>query len=56
VSLRIPPALKSQLYAIGILREKPQWRVLVDALDCLMRSLSATDRRRVRAIARSATE
>jgi hypothetical protein len=29
--------LKSQLYALSILRAKPQWRVLIDALECLMR-------------------
>jgi hypothetical protein len=53
VSLRIPPAQKSQLYALSILRSKPQWRVLVDALDCLMRELPDPERREVQKLAKS---
>jgi hypothetical protein len=52
VSLRIPPALKSQLHALGILRSKPQWRILIDAIDCLMRELPESERRMVRKIAK----
>jgi len=52
VSLRIPPTLKSQLYALGILRSKPQWRILIDAIECLMRELSEPERRMVHEIAR----
>ena len=53
VSLRIPPILKSQLYALSILRAKPQWRVLIDAVECLMRELPDAERRRVQEIAKS---
>jgi hypothetical protein len=52
VSLRIPPTLKSQLYALGILRSKPQWRILIDAIECLMRELSESERRTVHEIAK----
>jgi hypothetical protein len=55
VSLRIPPPLKSQLYALSVLREKPQWRILIEAIACLMRDLSEADRRRVHDIARRST-
>jgi hypothetical protein len=51
VSLRIPPVLKSQLYAISVLRAKPQWRVLIDALESLMRELTVAEKRRLRRIA-----
>src|SRR5579864_5260924 len=52
VSLRIPPTLKSQLYALGILRSKPQWRILIDAIECLMRDLPESERRMVHEIAK----
>src|SRR6266700_2475708 len=52
VSLRIPPALKSELYALSILRSKPQWRILIDAIECLMRDLSESEERMVHEIAR----
>jgi hypothetical protein len=45
--------LKSQLYALSILHAKPQWRVLIDALECLMRELPPVERRRVQEIAKS---
>ena len=51
VSLRIPPALKAQLSALAILRAKPQWRILIDAIDCLMRDLSDSERRTLQEIA-----
>jgi predicted DNA-binding protein len=51
VSLRIPPTLKSQLYALSILRSKPQWRILIEALECVMRELPESDKRMVRDIA-----
>ncbi len=44
VSLRLPPAQKLQLEALSILRKKPQWRVLIEAIDCLLDSLSETER------------
>jgi len=53
VSLRIPPVLKSQLYALSILRAKPQWRVLIDALECLMRDLPDSEKRKVHEIAKA---
>jgi hypothetical protein len=54
VSLRIPPALKSQLLALSIMQSKPQWRILVDAIECLVRGLSESERRRLRQIAKRA--
>jgi predicted DNA-binding protein len=54
VSLRIPPALKSQLLSLSIMQSKPQWRILVDAIECLIRDLSQSERRRLREIAKRA--
>ena len=51
VSLRIPPTLKSQLYALSILRAKPQWRVITDAIDCYARGRSSAERRLIAALA-----
>ena len=53
VSLRIPPVLKSQLYALSVLQAKPQWRVLIDAIECLMRALPESEKRKVLEIAKS---
>jgi hypothetical protein len=53
VSLRIPPTLKSQLFALSILRSKPQWRILIDAIECLMRELPESEKRRVYDIAKA---
>jgi hypothetical protein len=53
VSLRIPPTLKSQLHALSILQSKPQWRVLIDALECLMSALPESDMRKVHRIAKA---
>jgi len=54
VSLRIPPDVKSQLHALSILNGKPQWRILIDAIECLVRALPDSDRRRVLEIAKLA--
>jgi hypothetical protein len=54
VSLRIPPDLKSQLYALGILNGKPQWRILIDAIECLVRALPESDQRRMLEITKRA--
>lgn len=45
VSLRLPPVWKSQLEALSTLRNKPQWRVLMDAIQCLLDNLSDAERR-----------
>jgi hypothetical protein len=52
VSLRIPPMLKSQLYALSIIRSKPQWRILIDAIECVMRELPESEKRMVDEIAK----
>jgi hypothetical protein len=52
VSLRIPPTVKSQLYALSILRSKPQWRILIDAIECVMRELPESEKRKVHEIAK----
>src|ERR1700676_3519378 len=52
VSLRIPPTLKSQLYALSIVRSKPQWRILIDAIECVMGELSESEKRMVDEIAK----
>jgi hypothetical protein len=53
VTLRIPPIVKSQLYALSILRAKPQWRILIDALECVMRELPDSEKQKVHAIAKA---
>jgi hypothetical protein len=52
VSLRIPPDLKSQLYALSVLRAKPQWRIMIDAIECLVRTLPESERRMMQKLAR----
>jgi hypothetical protein len=42
--------MKSRLGALSILMSKPQWRVVVDSIECLIGSLSESERRTLRSL------
>jgi predicted DNA-binding protein len=44
VSLRVPVEMKARLNAITAVTGLAQWRVFVEAMDCFLRDLSASDR------------
>jgi hypothetical protein len=42
--------MKSRLGALSIMMSKPQWRVVVESIECLIGSLSESERRMLRAL------
>ena len=47
LSIRVPAELKARLNALSVVTGLSQWRVVVDAIECLRDGLSPTDRERV---------
>ena len=55
MTIRLPPDVRAELDAAGYVLGRPQWRVLVDAIQAYVGTgagLSADERRRVRAALR----
>ncbi len=44
LSIRIPSDIKARLNAVSAVTGLAQWRVVVEAVDCFLQSLSPTDR------------
>jgi len=56
LSLRVPPKVKKLVYALGVVREEPQWRVVSEAIARALEALPRRDQRRVqRLVNRPAT-
>jgi predicted DNA-binding protein len=51
VSIRVPSEMKARLNAISAVTGLAQWRVFVEAIDCFVRDLSASDRNLVAGLA-----
>ena len=47
LSIRVPPEVKLKLGALSIVKSTPQWRVVLESIECFRRSLSASDQRTV---------
>lgn len=47
LSVRIPQEAKLFLGALSVMQSKPQWRIVLESIECLRRSLSESDQRRV---------
>jgi hypothetical protein len=47
LSIRVPLEMKSRLNALSAVTGLSQWRVVVEAIDCLRHGLSPTDRQLV---------
>jgi predicted DNA-binding protein len=45
LSVRVPPATKLRLGALSVMQSKPQWRIVLESIECLIGSLSASDQR-----------
>jgi predicted DNA-binding protein len=43
LSIRVPEEAKLKLGALSVVRAKPQWRVVLESIDCLIQSLSESD-------------
>lgn len=47
LSIRVPAEVKATLNALSLVRSRPQWRVIVDAIDCYLRDRPEDERRSV---------
>lgn len=47
LSVRLPRKVRDQLVALGELRRQPQWRLIVEAVECYLRDLDADERRQL---------
>ncbi len=47
ISIRVPLEAKLKLGALSVMKSQPQWRVVLEAIECFMRSLSESDQRMV---------
>ena len=48
LSVRIPPEAKLKIGALSIMQGKPHWRVVFDSIEYRVRSLPASDRRKLK--------
>ena len=53
ISLRVPPEVRRTLSALSELQGRPHWRIMMDALDAYVQSLSPEERRMVAEIVRT---
>jgi hypothetical protein len=44
LSIRVPVEMKARLNALSAVTGLSQWRIVMEALDCLLRGLTPTDR------------
>ena len=47
LSIRVPADVKATLHALSVVRSRPQWRLIVEAIDCYLRERSDDERRSV---------
>lgn len=47
ITCRLPARTKRQLLALSMVRQQPQWRLLVDAVDCYLRELPSAERAQI---------
>ena len=50
VSVRLPADARDKLLALSRVRGQPQWRLIVDAVECYIRDLPADERRQMEAM------
>jgi hypothetical protein len=48
LSIRVPREAKLKLGALSVVKSQPQWRVVLESIECLIRSLSESEQRMVR--------
>jgi hypothetical protein len=47
LSVRLPVDARDKLQALSKLRRQPQWRLIVESVECYLRDLPADERRQV---------
>jgi len=45
LSFRVPAGVKATLQALSVVRSRPQWRLIVEAIDCYLRDRPEDERR-----------
>jgi predicted DNA-binding protein len=45
LSIRVPADVKATLHALSVVRSRPQWRLIVEAIDCYLRERPDDERR-----------
>jgi predicted DNA-binding protein len=43
LSIRLPTEVKAKLHALSLVRARPQWRLIIDAIDCYFRTRPAAE-------------
>jgi hypothetical protein len=52
LGLRVPAEAKAKLRALSVVRSRPQWRLLSDAIECYLRERPAAERKLVNQLVR----
>lgn len=47
LSIRVPLEAKLKLGALSVMKSAPQWRLVLESIDCFIRSLPESDQRKV---------
>ena len=47
VSFRLPKPARDKLVALSLIRKQPQWRVVVESVECYLRDLPRQDQARI---------
>lgn len=47
LSIRLPSEAKAKLQALSLIAGRPQWRIVTDAIDCLLKGRPEPERRMV---------
>ena len=47
VSFRLPKPTRDKLVALSLVTKQPQWRLIVESVDCYLRELSRNERAQV---------
>jgi predicted DNA-binding protein len=47
LSIRVPVEIKAKLVALSVVTNRPQWRIITDAIECHYREQPDSDRRMV---------
>jgi predicted DNA-binding protein len=47
LSIRVPADVKATLHALSVVSSRPQWRLIVEAIDCYLRERPNDERRSV---------
>jgi predicted transcriptional regulator len=53
LSIRVPAEVKAKLQALSVVNARPQWRLIADAVECLLKTRPAAEQQLIEDIARN---